>query len=176
MMASMIKEEIAENVKSCYCFSIQADEAKDVSKTEQLAIIVRFFDEITQCIQECFISFHQMMLLDAAYITDIILKTLEKLGLDYKSSLVGLGFDGASVLSGAVSGVQKRIREKAPFAYYVHCHGHRLNLVLISMAKYIPQASEFFILLEALYVFASNSVVHEKFITIQQEMFPGEQE
>ena len=176
VMASMIKEEIAENVKSCYCFSIQADEAKDVSKTEQLAIVVRFFDEITQCIQECFISFHQMMQLDAAYITDIILKTLEKLGLEYKSSLVGLGFDGASVMSGAVSGVQKRIREKAPFAYYVHCHGHRLNLVLISMAKYVPQVSEFFILLEALYVFASNSVVHEKFITIQQEMFPGEQE
>ena len=50
VLASMVKEEIAENVKSCYCFFIQADEVKDVSKIEQLAIIIQFFDEITQYI------------------------------------------------------------------------------------------------------------------------------
>ena len=173
-LALTVKEEIAQNVKSCYCLFIQADEAKDVSKTEQLAIIIRVFDEFTQCIQECFISFHQMMQLDAAYIIDIILKTLEKLDLDYKSSLVGLEFDRASVMSGGISGVQKRI-QKSPFAYYLHCYGHRLNLVLISVIKYVPQASEFFIFLEEPYVFASNSVIHEKFLIIQQKIFPGEQ-
>ena len=115
------------------------------------------------------------MQLDAACITDIILKKLKKLGLDYKSSLIGLGFDGASVMSGEINGVQKRIRENDPFANYVHYYGHRLNLVLISVAKYVSQASEFFILLEELYVFASNSVIHEKFLTIQQKIFPGEQ-
>ncbi|XP_066974245.1 zinc finger MYM-type protein 1-like [Macrobrachium rosenbergii] len=151
------------------------DEAKDVSKAEQLALVIRFYDEIANCIQECFISFTQMDLLDAASITDIILKSLDKLGLDYKSSLVGLGFDGASVMSGGISGVQKRIRDKAPFVYYIHCYGHRLNLVLINVAKYVPQAAEFFSLLEELYIFASNSVVHEKFILIQREMLPEEQ-
>ena len=105
VLASIVKEEIAENVKSCYCFFIQADEAKDVSKIEQLGIIIQFFDEITQYIQECFISFHQMMHLDAVYITDIILKTLENLGLDYKLYLIGLGFNGASVMSGGISRV-----------------------------------------------------------------------
>ena len=90
------------------------------------------------------------MQLDAAYITDIILKTLEKLGLDYKSFFIGLGFVGDSVMSGAISGVQKRIQAKAPFVYYVHCCGHKLNLVSISVAKYVPQVSKFFILLEEL--------------------------
>ncbi|XP_066981204.1 zinc finger MYM-type protein 1-like [Macrobrachium rosenbergii] len=164
-LACMVKEEIAE----------KTDEAKDVSKAEQLALVIRFYDEIANCIQECFISFTQMDLLDAASITDIILKSLDKLGLDYKSSLVGLGFDGASVMSGGISGVQKRIRDKAPFAYYIHCYGHRLNLVLINVAKYVPQAAEFFSLFEELYIFASNSVVHEKFILIQREMLPEEQ-
>ncbi|XP_064083087.1 uncharacterized protein LOC135199099 [Macrobrachium nipponense] len=98
----------------------------------------------------------------------------KKLGLDYKSSLVGLGFDGASVMSGGISGVQKRIKEKALFAYYVHCCGHKLNLVLTSVAKNVPQASEFFSLLEEVYIFASNAVVHEKFLSIQREMFPEE--
>ena len=126
-LASMAKEEIAESVKSCRYFSIQADEAKDVSKTEQLSSAVRFFDETSCLIQECFISFTHIIMLDAASITDTILRSLEMLGLDYKSSLAGLGFDGASVMSGKLSGVQKRIRGKAPSAYYVHCYGHRLK-------------------------------------------------
>ena len=50
-------------------------------------------------------------------------KTVEKLGLDYKSSLIGLGFDGASVMSGGISDVQKPIQEKVLFAYYVHSYG-----------------------------------------------------
>ncbi|XP_064078483.1 uncharacterized protein LOC135195906 [Macrobrachium nipponense] len=172
--ASIVKEEIAENIKSCHYFTVQADEAKDVSKTEQLALVVRFYNEISHCIQECFISFTPMSSLDAAYITGIILKTLEKLGLDYKSSLVGLGFDGASVMSGGISGVQKRIKEKAPFASYLHCYGHKLNLVLTIVAKNVPQSSEFCSLLEEVYL-VSNAVVREKFLSIQREMSPEEQ-
>ncbi|XP_066940930.1 zinc finger MYM-type protein 1-like [Macrobrachium rosenbergii] len=145
-LACMVKEEIAENLGHVITFLFK------LMKPRML-----------------------MDLLDAASITDIILKSLDKLGLDYKSSLVGLGFDGASVMSGGISGVQKRIRDKAPFAYYIHCYGHRLNLVLINVAKYVPQAAEFFSLLEELYIFASNSVVHEKFILIQREMLPEEQ-
>ena len=115
------------------------------------------------------------MQLDAAYITDIILKTLEKLGLHYKSPLIGLGFHGASVLSGGISGVHKRIQKKPPLRIMTLCYGHRLNLVLISVAKYVSQASEFFILHKKLYVFASNSMFHEKFLTIHKKKFPSEQ-
>ena len=40
-----------------------------------------------------------MDLLDALSISDIILKSFNELGLHYISSLLGLGFDGASVMS-----------------------------------------------------------------------------
>ena len=43
------------------------------------------------------------------------------------------------------------------------------------MAKYVSQASQFFILFEEPYVFAINSVIHKKFLTTQQKIFPGEQ-
>ena len=112
-LASMVKEEIAESGKSSRYFFIQADEAKDVSKTEQLSLVVRFFYETSCSIQECFISFTPMIMLDAASITDTILRSLEMLGLDYQSSLVGLRFDGASVMSGKLSGVQKRMRDSS---------------------------------------------------------------
>ena len=77
----MVREKIAECVRTCQYFSVQADEAKDVSKTEQLALVLRFFDEAAQCIQECFVSFTNLAFLDAAHITDIILRSLGQLGL-----------------------------------------------------------------------------------------------
>ena len=45
--------------------------------------------------------------------------------------MVSQGYDGAAVMSGCVSGVQKRIRDLVPQAIYVHCHAHCLNLVLV---------------------------------------------
>ena len=119
IFASMVREEIAEGIKSCMYFSIQADEANDVTRTEPLSFVVQFFDE-TSTTEDCFISLTLMLKLDALSITDNILNTLETLGLDYKSSLIGLGFDGASVMKGQLSGVQKRICDNAPYAYYVH--------------------------------------------------------
>ena len=37
--------------------------------------------------------------------------------LDYKGCLVGMGFDGASVMSGKLGGAQKLIKDKSPMAY-----------------------------------------------------------
>ena len=137
----MVRKEIAESIKSCKYFSIPADEANDVILTEQLSIAIRFFDETSFTIEECFISFTPMLKLDAASITDYILNTLETQGSNYKSSLIGLGFDEASVMRGQLSGVQKCIRNNAPYAHYVHCYGHGLNLVLINATEHIPGAA-----------------------------------
>ena len=52
-----------------------------------------------------------MLKFDAVYlITDYILNTQETLGLDNKSSLIGFGFDGSSVMKGQLTSIQKRIR------------------------------------------------------------------
>ena len=45
------------------------------------------------------------------------------------NNCVRQGYDGAASVSGHVSGVQTRIREKASTAIYVHCASHCLNLV-----------------------------------------------
>lgn len=46
------------------------------------------------------------------------------------NNLRGQGYDGASVMSGERSGVQKRILDHEPKALYTHCPGHSLNLVI----------------------------------------------
>lgn len=74
-------------------------------------------------------------------------------------------------MSGSVRGVQARFREKHPEAVYVHCYAHDLNLVLCHTCKAIPEASDFFYLLENLYSFYSVSIVnHDQFAAIQKEL------
>ena len=87
--------------------------------------------------------------------------------------MVSKGYDGASVMSGHCSGVQQRVREVAPHAIYVHCHAHVLNLVLVDCVKKDSFASEFFSLLQVLYVFLSSSKAHVIFIEKQKELYPS---
>ena len=63
-------------------------------------------------IEKCFVSFIAMVDLDDKSMCNTILCQLEIMGLDCRSSLMGMGFDGASV-SGKCSGIQTRIREVA---------------------------------------------------------------
>ncbi len=84
--------------------------------------------------------------------------------------MVSQGYDGAAVMSGCVSGVQKRIRDLVPKTIYVHCHAHCLNLVLVDCVKSIQQASEFFSLVQSLYVFMSTSKAHTLFVQKQSEL------
>ena len=39
--------------------------------------------------------------------------------------------------------------------------------------KAVPEVGQFFSLLERLYVFTSGSYVHQKWLSIQKEMYPG---
>ena len=87
--------------------------------------------------------------------------------------MVSQGYDGASVMSGHCSGVQHHIKAVAPMAVYVHCYAHCLNLVLVDSTKSVSEASEFFALLEMLYVFMSTSKAHTIYIQQQSILHPG---
>ncbi|XP_075499737.1 uncharacterized protein LOC142538264 [Primulina tabacum] len=47
----------------------------------------------------------------------------------------GQGYDGASNMSGAFNGLQALFLKDWPYAYYVHCFAHRLQLALVEAAE-----------------------------------------
>lgn len=49
--------------------------------------------------------------------------------------IIGQSYDGANVMTGIHGWVQKKIRDKNPFAIYTHCMAHKTNLVVIDMCK-----------------------------------------
>uniref|UniRef100_A0A1X7VCM0 DUF4371 domain-containing protein n=1 Tax=Amphimedon queenslandica TaxID=400682 RepID=A0A1X7VCM0_AMPQE len=89
--------------------------------------------------------------------------------------IVSQGYDEASVMSGSCNGVQQRMREVAPYAFYVHCQAHILNLVLVDSAKNNSFAIEFFALVASLYVFMSTSKTHAVSLEKLKQLHPGKQ-
>lgn len=104
------------------------------------------------------------------YIKDL----LAKFNLDFMK-IVSQGYDGASVMSGRCAGVQAKVREFAPNAIYIHCYAHVLNLVLVDSCRSVSAASEFFAIIEALYVFMASSKAHVVFVEVQKKQHPDKQ-
>ena len=59
---------------------------------------------------------------------------LSKHSLSIKN-LRGQGYDGASNMRGEFHGLQRRILDENPYAFYIHCFSHQLQLVVVSVAK-----------------------------------------
>lgn len=59
----------------------------------------------------------------------------------------GQGYDGAAVMKGFYSGLQKRIKDKVPTASYIHCCAHNLNLIISDAVKSNQKVQFFFLIL-----------------------------
>ena len=72
--------------------------------------------------------------------------------------LVGKGFDGASTMSGHVSGVSARLQQLHPNAkYFTHCRNHALNLVVVASCHSVPDVRNFIETLKELTLFFKYS-------------------
>lgn len=129
LLAKNVRMKICEEVKTARYFSIIADESRDVARQEQMSFVVRYFNTDNCTVNERFLSFVQAKSLDANSLSQYIVKLIRDCDFDL-NKLVSQGYDGASVMSGQHTGVQTRVRESAPYAHYIHCHAHVLNLVL----------------------------------------------
>uniref|UniRef100_A0A3Q1H4Y5 TTF-type domain-containing protein n=1 Tax=Acanthochromis polyacanthus TaxID=80966 RepID=A0A3Q1H4Y5_9TELE len=141
-LANTVREEIIQEVKESEVFPVIADETKDLKKKQQLSLVLRYY--YNGAVHESFLDFQQATRLDAEGRKDKIIHCLEKYGLEYRTNLVGQGYDGASVMSGKHSGVAARIKTGAKHAFYGHCNAHCLNLVLTDTVKAVPEADCFF--------------------------------
>jgi hypothetical protein len=46
-------------------------------------------------------------------------------------------------MRGSINGVQVLFKNKIPHAFYIRCHNHRLNLVLVDVAKNADEVNFF---------------------------------
>jgi len=108
-----VRRTIVDEVTVAKFFSVLVDETKDLSKKEQLAVLVRYVHD--GVIKERSLGVFPMHSLTAEALCTFILDEVRSLGLDW-DNCVGQCFDGASVMSGWANGVQARIKKEVPHA------------------------------------------------------------
>ena len=142
----MIRRSIANECNSCLFWSVMADETTDVSTKEQVSVCIRYvrknsLHKLEVC--EEFLGFSSVSIANAEAITSAIVGLASGVGLNM-DKLVGKGFDGASTMSGHVSGVSARLQQLYPNAkYFTHCRNHALNLVIIAGCNSVPDVHNF---------------------------------
>ncbi|XP_028079852.1 zinc finger MYM-type protein 1-like [Camellia sinensis] len=114
-------------------FSILIDEARDISIKEQMAVVIRYVDKKGQVIEH-FLGIEHVANTNALSLKQAVENLFSGLGLSI-SRLRGQGYDGASNMQGEFNGLKTLILKENPWAYYVHCFAHQLQLALIAMAK-----------------------------------------
>ncbi|KAL5261878.1 hypothetical protein ACHWQZ_G007548 [Mnemiopsis leidyi] len=120
IVAEMTREIIAEEVDSADFFGVIADETTDVSVQNQLTVILRYVAKGK--LYERFLGFYNVTNVPGAEgQSNFLLEVMEPYNLN---KLVAQTYDGASTMSGHISGVQSRIRAKHDKAIYVHCMAH----------------------------------------------------
>ncbi len=153
--AEEIRGTLINRIQAAQYFTVLADESMDISGTEQMSLCVRYVNEEEENleIKEDFLGFCPLPKQDAAT-TSAILNQLTKWGLQ-TTFLRGQGYDGASTMSGKVSGVQKRVKELYPRAMYTHCRSHALNLVVVHGCSDLPLVRNTMSIVEKIAVFFS---------------------
>ena len=137
-MKKAIREEIGD-VKFC----ILIDEAYDESMKEQLAVVLRYVD-IDNFVREQFYGIVHVVDIAALTLKKEIYYLFSNYCLDIQN-IRGQGYDGASNIRGEWNGLQALILNDCPYAYYIHCFAHRLQLALVGASKVVVPLNRFFI-------------------------------
>ncbi|CAF4057641.1 unnamed protein product [Rotaria sordida] len=151
-------------------------ESRDVAGHQQMSVVLRVIDDektksTNYFIQEFLLGLIALHSLDTRSLANAIVEILKKYNIDL-NLLIALCFDGASIMGGKNAGVQAILREKfMPKASYIHCHVHRLNLVILDVCVSISYVSEFYSVIKKIHnYFTASSVTNERFRDAQNQL------
>ncbi|XP_060866247.1 uncharacterized protein LOC132941980 [Metopolophium dirhodum] len=156
LMSKKVIEEIISKVKLVKYYAFMLDCTRDISRVEQMSIILRFCNTSTGDIEEHFIGFIAVDSTTGEHLTNIILHELKSNGLDIQDCR-GQGFDNGANMVGINKGVKTRILNINPKAFFAPCGCHSWNLILVDAAKSSITATTFFGFIQKIYLLFSKS-------------------
>jgi len=134
-------------------FSVTGFNSRYGPQVDQLTLIVRY---VLPCGPvKKFIKFLDVDGHTAEQLVDSLLEFLKTNYIDIKDCR-GQSYDNASNMSGKYRGLQARIEEINPYAEYIPCFAHSLNLVAKCAPDCCLEASLFFDFVESVYTFFSH--------------------
>jgi len=154
-MAKKVKEAIINEVKSRKYYSIVVDSTPNITHSDQLAFIIRYVSD-KGVPTERFLEFIPKVGHKSLEIAETVIMTIDNLKLNI-SDCRGQSYDTAKNMSGCYNGLQARIKNINPLAFYIPCAAHSLDLVGSYAVECCNEAAKFFGLMKNIYVFFSST-------------------
>ena len=133
LMGNTLLRKKLDNIRKAVWYSIIADETRDISNSEQLAICIRWVSP-DYVIHEDLIGLVHVPSTESTTLSvaikDILVRCI--LPLD---QCRGQAYDGAANMMGQLQGVATLLEKEQPSAIRVHCLAHCLNLCLQDVTK-----------------------------------------
>ncbi|KAL5812369.1 hypothetical protein ACOSQ3_027319 [Xanthoceras sorbifolium] len=142
ILADCVRDKIREEIGDAK-FCILIDESVDESNKEQMAIILRYVD-VDGFVRERFFEIVGLGDTNASTLKREICIVLDRYNI-LTENLRGQGYDGASNM------------RDCPYAYYIHCFAHRLQLALVAVSKEVREVWIFFSKLSSVVNFVGAS-------------------
>lgn len=152
-LAQERQSDIAKMLKDKY-FSLIVDETTDISTEKSLAVVVRIYDSLQNRVRDLFVGLIQLVKSDSETVYTSLVSFFNKLGVP-TSNIIGLATDGASVMSGHLTGLQARFKALNPNMFYIRCICHSLHLCASYACKTLPNSVE--LLPRNIYTFFNHS-------------------
>ncbi|XP_074355879.1 uncharacterized protein LOC141695539 [Apium graveolens] len=128
-------------------------------------LILRYVNVSSNPIQveEYFVEFLKVDDTSGLGLSSVLENALVTLDLDI-DNIRGQGYDNGSNMKGKHQGVQKRLLDINPRAFYTPCGCHSLNLALCDIANSCVKAKDFFGIIQGIYNLFSNSTKRWKIL------------
>ncbi|CAA2984694.1 zinc finger MYM-type 1-like [Olea europaea subsp. europaea] len=158
LLANEVRSSIVKKVKHAKYFAVILGCTLDANQEEQMFLIVRFVDDSATLptVEEHWLEFLKVDNTTELGLATELEKVLIKLDLDI-DDIRGQGYDSVSNVSGKHKGVQRRVCEMNPRAFYTPCGAQSLNLALCDMANCCSKAVSFFGVIKRIYTLFSSS-------------------
>ena len=154
LIGTTLLDTIVKELKKCKFYSVSLDSTPDITKIDQLTLIVRYV--LPTGPVERYLTFLNMKDHTGEELAQSLLKFLKKHGIDVKDCR-GQSYDNASNMSGKYIGCQAKIKELNKFAEFIPCFSHSLNLVGKCAVDSCSEAIRYFDFVNSLYNFFSAS-------------------
>ncbi|XP_045464849.1 uncharacterized protein LOC123674057 [Harmonia axyridis] len=127
IMATEVLKSIDQEVTEAKYYSISVDSTPDITHTDQLAFITRYNKEDGKPVER-FLGFIPNPGHKAEDLYNAVIKMMEEHNFNF-ANCRGQSYDNAANMSGIYNGLQAKIKEISPLAYWIPCTAHSLNLV-----------------------------------------------
>ena len=164
-LSAVIEEHILSDLTSSEFFALMTDESTDTSVLKQLALMVRY--ATGEGIKTSYLNIRDLVNGRAETIESALLQVLRDKSIDV-TKLRGFSSDGASVMTGRLTGVATRLKQHTPRMLAVHCANHRLALAAAHAADNIPYLQRYKSILQTLYFYQNSAVGMASLHSIQE--------